>query len=426
MDTVRASTCSEERGTAVPHELIPLSVPELGGNEWIYLKECLDTGWVSSAGPFVDRFERKIAEYLEATYAVAVVNGTAGLHLALRVLGVQPDDEVLVPTLTFIAPVNAVRYCGAYPVFVDADPTTWQMDTEKVRAFLREQCEIREVVPGNRECWNTRTRRRVRAMLPVHILGLACAMDEIMELAREYRLRVIEDAAEAIGVRYKHRHAGTWGHVGVFSFNGNKTMTCGGGGMVVTDGKAYREYAQQWLERDEDKPQQWAANARYLSTQAKDDPKEYHHKDIGYNYRLSNLQAAVGLAQLERLPEFLEKKRMIAQRYREAFAGVSEIAPMPEQEGAAYWLYTILVPSRAQRDALLARLAEERIEARPLWHPIHRLPPYRHCEAVAIEHAVRLYERGISLPSSVGLTESALHRCITLVKQELARHGVVH
>lgn len=403
MSTVQASTSSEPRVTKAGRR-IPLSVPELSGNEWTYLKACLDTGWVSSAGPFVEQFERNItkAAYVDATSAVAVVNGTAGLHLALRVLQVQPDDEVLVPTLTFIAPVNAVRYCGAHPVFVDADPTTWQMNVGKVKAFLQDQCEIREVRPGDKQCWHTQTKRRVRAILPVHLLGLACAMDEIVELAQAYHLRVVEDAAEAIGVRYRGRHVGTWGHIGVFSFNGNKTITCGGGGMLVTDDKAYADYA------------------RYLSTQAKDDPREYHHRDVGYNYRLTNLQAAVGLAQLERLPEFLEKKRMIARHYREAFASMSEVTPMPEQEGAAYWLYTILVPSRVHRDALLARLADEDIAARPLWQPIHTLPPYQGCQSAgSIEVARELYDRAVSLPSSVGLREEDFQQVVSAVRQSL-------
>lgn len=403
---------SEQLTAATPtaQEPIPLSVPALsGGNEGKYLKECLDTGWVSSAGPFVERFERAMAEYVGVTYAVAAVNGTAGLHLALRAVLVQPDDEVLVPALTFIAPVNAVRYCGAHPVFVDADRSTWQMDLNQLERFLVERCELRPVVSGpvassDEACWNTTTGRRVRAILPVHLLGLACEMDRLRELARRFHLRVVEDAAEAIGVRYRGRPVGAWGDVGVFSFNGNKTITCGGGGMVVSDRKPYAEYA------------------RYLATQAKDDSKEYVHNEVGYNYRLTNLQAAVGLAQLERLSEFLEKKRMMAQRYREAFLGVPEITPMPEQEGAVYWLFTILVPNRAQRDALLACLAEARIEARPLWQPIHALPPYQGCQrAGPIEVATELYDRAVSLPSSVGLRDADQQRCIRVVTGGVTR-----
>ncbi len=385
---------------------LPLSIPCLRGKEAAYLQECVETGWVSSVGPFVDRFERELAAYVGAAHAVAVVNGTAGLHLALRVLGVQADDEVLVPTLTFIAPVNAIRYCGAHPVFVDADRATWQMDVEQTQAFLERDCEIRETVPGDRSCWNTRTGRRIRAILPVHLLGLSCNMEAILELARRFHLRILEDAAEAIGVRHRHRHAGTWGHMGVFSFNGNKTITCGGGGMIVADNKALLE------------------QARYLSTQAKDEPREYVHHDIGYNYRLTNLQAAVGVAQLEQLPEFLKIKHRIAQGYRKAFANAPGVTVMPQQAGAAYWLYTILVRDRRQRDVLLAHLADQRIEARPLWQPIHTQRPYRDCQnAGPIEVATALYERAVSLPSSVGMTDEDIKRCAGVVREFLGSTG---
>ena len=402
MDTVRASTPSEAIGVHVPSGRIPLSVPELRGNEWAYLKECLDTGWVSSAGPFVERFERAVQQWIGPTYPVAVVNGTGGLHLAMRAMRVQPEDEVLVPSLTFIAPVNAIRYCGAHPVFVDADPATWQMDVRQAAAFLERECEVRGTRPGDVECWHKERHRRVRAILPVHVLGLSCAMDEINILAKRYHLRIIEDAAEAIGVRHGPLHAGAWGHIGVLSFNGNKTMTCGGGGMVLASAKVHQTYV------------------RYLSTQAKDDPKEYYHREVGYNYRMTNLQAAVGLAQLEQLPAFLERKRAIARRYREAFTDLPKITPMPQQEGAAYWLYTILTPGREQRDSLVAALEEDGIEARPLWRPIHTLPPYEGCHSAGpLETAVNLYERAVSLPSSVGLSEADLARCAAVVTQSL-------
>lgn len=381
---------------------IPLSVPELQGNEWKYVKECLESGWVSSAGPFVDRFERETAAYVGMTHAVAVINGTAALHTALRVVGVQPEDEVLVSDLTFIAPVNAIRYCGAHPVFVDADPTTWQMDVEKAAAFLEQECELR-----GEACYNRHTGRRVHAIVPVHILGLTCEMDRIVELARRHRLRVVEDAAEAIGVRYRGRHAGTVGDVGVLSFNGNKLITCGGGGMLLTD-------------RPDD-----ATYARYLTTQAKDDELEYLHNEVGYNYRLTNLQAAVGVAQLEQLDGFIARKRAIARAYDEAFRDLDGITtmPRPAHTESTSWLYTILLKagtSLAQRQAFIRRLHAQGIGARPLWRPIHTLPPYRNCQAVAIEHAIRLYERAVSLPCSVGLDESDLARCVAVVKPALA------
>ena len=378
---------------------IPLSVPEISGNEWKYLKECLESGWVSSSGPFVDRFEREIAAYVGAAHAVATVNGTAALQIALQVAGVKPDDEVLVSNLTFIAPVNAIRYCGANPVLVDAGLHSWQIDVEKLAWFLKEECFLKDAA-----CFNKQTRRRVRAILPVHLLGLACEMDRICELARDYHLEVIEDAAEGMGVRYRGRHVGTFGQMGVFSFNGNKIITSGGGGVLVTDNAAHAEYA------------------RYLTTQAKDDELEYIHNEVGYNFRLSNLQAAVGVAQLEQLDGFIEKKRVIARAYTEAFQDVDAVTrmPSPAHTEPTYWLYTILLnegTTLARRQAIVQTLRAEGIGVRPLWHPIHGLPPYRYAQAIQIEHSISLYERGISLPSSVGLEEAQLHRCMTRVKQ---------
>lgn len=385
--------------TLAVERTIPLSVPVLRGNEWKYLKECLDTGWVSSVGPFVDRFERDLATYVGAAHAVAVVNGTAGLHMALRVVGIEPEDEVMVSTLTFIAPVNAIRYCQAHPVFVDAHPATWQMDVEKAARFLAQECEVRHGA-----CYNRRSGRRVSAILPVHILGLACEMDRILELARTYHLKVVEDAAEGMGVRFRGRHVGTFGDVGVLSFNGNKIITSGGGGMVVTHSPDS------------------AASVRYLTTQAKDDEREYIHNEVGYNYRLTNLQAAVGVAQLEQLEGFIAKKRAIARAYEQAFSGLDGVVlmPTPAHTEPTYWLYTILVRDRRQRDALLARLAEEGIEARPLWQPIHTQRPYHGCQAAGpITVATELYERAVSLPSSVGLSETDVQHCAGRVRRLL-------
>lgn len=405
---------SERPGTVGSERIVPLSVPALHGNEWRYVKECLDTGWVSSAGPFVDRFERDLAKYVGVGHAVATVNGTAALHIALRVALVREDDEVLVPTLTFIAPVNAIRYCGAHPVFIDADPATWQMDVSKVRQFLTEQCSVEPAVDGiGMECRNTRTGRRVRAILPVHTLGLACEIDRIVDLARQYALQVVEDAAEAMGVCYGGRHVGTFGDIGVFSFNGNKIITSGGGGMVVTDNPAS------------------ARLARYLTTQARDDQFEYLHNEVGYNYRLTSLQAALGVAQLEQLNTFIAKKRAIAHTYATALRDLDcvTVMPCPPQVQSTYWLYTILLSEETMltdRTIFIQALRARGIDARPLWHPIHRLPPYRHCQTVAIEHSLALYKRGLSLPCSVGMTEQQLHQCVTTVKEILAAHGVLH
>src|SRR5271157_5808253 len=247
---------------------IPLIVPEISGNVWRYVKECLDTNWVSSVGSYVDRFERMVAQHVRTKHAVATVNGTAALHIALLVAGVQPNDEVVVSTLTFIAPVNAIRYVGAWPVFIDAEPDYWQVDPSGVVDFLEQGCRWHKGALHNRL-----TGRRVSAVIPVHILGHPVDLDPILEVARKYGLKVIEDATEGLGATYRGRPLGSIGDIGCFSFNGNKIITTGGGGMLATSNE------------------EWAQKAKYLTTQAKDDPTEYVHSEIGYNYRLTNLLA---------------------------------------------------------------------------------------------------------------------------------------
>lgn len=392
---MKESLSHQERPTTV----VPLSQPLLNGNEWAYLSACLESGWVSSAGPFVERFEHDLASAVGAPHAVAVINGTAGLHVALRAVGVEPDDEVLVSNLTFIAPVNAIRYCQAHPILVDADPATWQMDSEKVERFLTQGCEVR-----GGACINRRTGRRVRAIVPVHILGLACQIDRIVALAHQHHLLVVEDAAEAMGVRYRDRAVGTFGDVGVFSFNGNKIITSGGGGMLVTRNPRYAEAA------------------RYLTTQARDDARESIHNSVGYNYRLTSLHAALGVAQLEQLGAFVEKKQAIARAYEAALRNVEGLTlmPNPPHTEPTYWLYTVLLAegtSLQQRQAVIAQLREAGFEARPLWHPINGLPPYRDCQTVTIEHSFRLYERAVSLPSSVDLEAADLRRCVAALRK---------
>jgi len=312
-DIVSVPTSSEP-GAPAAEALIPLSVPEIRGNEWKYTKECLDTNWVSSIGPFVDRFEQELAARVGTGYAVATVNGTAALHVALLVAGIGPDDEVLVSTLTFIASANAIRYVGAWPVFVDAEPDYWQMDPQKTTDFLEKGCRW-----NNGELRNRRTGRRVRAILPVHILGHPVDMDPILEVARKYGLAVIEDATESLGAKYKGRMGGHLGDAACFSFNGNKIITTGGGGMLVTD------------------KEEWALKAKYLTTQAKDDPVEFRHDAVGYNYRLTNIQAAMGCAQFEVLDEYVNTKRRIAATYTEALRDVPGITPMRE----ASWAFSI-------------------------------------------------------------------------------------
>jgi len=367
---------------------VPLSVPEIHGNEWKYVKECLDTGWVSSVGEYVNRFERMIADTVGLPSAVATSSGTSALHVALLVSGVQPDDEVLVSTLTFIAPVNAIRYVGAHPVLMDAEPQFWQIDPQKVQDFLKQNCRH-----SHGEFRNRRTGRRVKAILPVHILGHPADLVPIVEVAREFGLAVIEDSTECLGAKYRGQNTGAIGDIACFSFNGNKIITTGGGGAIVTS------------------KNEWAAKAKYLTTQAKDDPVEFIHGEIGFNYRLTNLQAAMGCAQLELLSEYIQKKRDIASRYDECLRSTSGITVMPEAPWARsiFWLYTILLNEAilgvGARD-MMKGLAAKGIQTRPLWQPMHRSPVHRNCESFHCETADWIHSRALSLPCSVGLTEA--------------------
>jgi perosamine synthetase len=373
--------------------MIPLSVPEIRGNEWKYIKECLDTNWVSSVGSFVDRFEQIVADYVGVKHGVATVNGTAALHVALLVAGIQPDDEVLVSTLTFIAPANAIRYVGALPVFIDAEPNYWQMDSQKVVDFLEQDCRW-----AGGELRNKATGRRVKAIIPVHILGHPVDLDPILTVARKYDLVVIEDATESLGAKYKAHMVGHLGDIACFSFNGNKLISTGGGGMVVTDN------------------QEWAQRARHISTQAKDDPVEYIHNEIGYNYRLSNIQAAMGVAQMEQIGDYIIAKHRIATAYGEGLEGIPGLQPMRQASWAesVFWLFTVMVDEAefgSDSRALLKELAEVGIQTRPLWQPMHLSPAYADLNPNDCPVANQLYREGLSLPCSVGMGESQ-HRVI--------------
>lgn len=396
-DIAAASACCDA-GVPPADNVIPLCVPQIEGNEWRYVKECLDSKWVSSVGPFVDSFETMVANYVGADFGIATCNGTAALHIALLTAGVQPDDEVLVPTLTFVAPVNAIRYVGAWPVFIDAEPQYMQLDACKLADFIAKECRWKDG-----ELINKSTGRCVRAVLPVHILGHPCDMDPILEIARKYRLVVIEDASESLGARYKGRMVGGMGDLACFSFNGNKLITTGGGGMIVTRNEG------------------WARRAKYLTTQAKDDSVEYVHREIGYNYRLTNVQAALGCAQMEHLDQFIERKRSIATRYSEALGsleGITVPGEAPDVE-SSYWLYTLQIDQRKRgidSRELLRQLSDAGVQARPLWHPIHSLPPYVKCQSFCIEVADRLYRAALSIPSSVGLTPSDQQAVIDAVQ----------
>lgn len=384
-------------GAPPASDFIPLIVPEICGNEWHYVKECLDTGWVSSVGSYVERFEEMVAERAGTRYAVATVNGTSALHVALLVAGVQPGDEVLVSTLTFIAPVNTIRYAGAWPIFIDAEPDCWQMDAAKVVEFLDDRCHW-----TGGALYNKSTGRRVSAVLPVHVLGQAVDLAPIIEAAKRYGLPVIEDATEGLGASYNGQSLGAVGDIGCFSFNGNKLITTGGGGMLVTNNEEH------------------ARRAKYLSTQAKDDPIEYIHGEIGYNYRLTNVLAAIGCAQMERLDTFVARKRAIAAGYKAALSKVTGLTPMrpcPKTE-STYWMYTILIdPDRFGMDSreLMRRLNTQKIQCRPLWQPIHLSPAHALEGVVECPVAEQLAQQALSLPCSVGLSEPDQERVIAAI-----------
>jgi aminotransferase in exopolysaccharide biosynthesis len=362
-----------------------LHEPSFAGNEWLYLKECLDSTFVSSVGKFVDRFESELAQFAGAKHAVAVVNGTAALHIALKLAGVQAGDEVLMPALTFVATANAVAYCGAIPHLVDSDERTLGVDPEKLRDYLDTTTE-----QYGGHCINRITRRVVRAIVPMHTFGHPVAMEALQAVARDFNLPIIEDAAESLGSTYRGRHTGTFGRMGVLSFNGNKTITTGGGGALLTDDASL------------------ARHAKHLTTTAKiAHPWEYRHDEIGYNYRMPNLNAALGCAQLEQLPALLSSKRELFRAYQTAFMAVDGVRLMAEPEGCVsnYWLQTlILEPAMAdQRDAILRATNSQEIMTRPVWLLMQELAPFQKCPRMDLASAQLLARRIINIPSSAGL-----------------------
>jgi perosamine synthetase len=377
---------------------VPLSEPYLGGREWEYVKDCLDTNWVSSVGSYVGRFEEAIASRAGVPFGVATASGTAALHVALLVAGVRPEDEVITSTLTFIASVNAIRYAGGHPVLIDAEPKHWQMDADLLAAFLRERCQ--RDAKGLR---NRATGRRVTAVLPVHILGHPAEMRRIAPLAAEYGLALVEDATESLGARCGGRPVGSLGRLACFSFNGNKLITTGGGGMIVS--------ADETLAR----------SARHLTTQARTDTREYIHDEVGFNYRLTNIQAALGVAQCEQLDHHIARKRAIAGHYDSALAGIPGITTPRRADWAvsADWLYTVEIDPElfgsSARD-LMQRLARHNVQTRPVWQPMHMSAPHRGCERVGGEVAERIYERALSLPCSVGLTNAQRDRVVEEIR----------
>lgn len=358
-----------------------LHEPSFGGNEWKYLKECLDTGWVSSVGKFVDRLEADLAAYTGVRRAVAVVNGTAALHICLKLSGVEPGDEVIVPALTFVATANAVTYCGAVPHFVDSDYLTLGIDPVKLLDYLKDSTEVTD-----RGCVNRKTGRRIRAVVPVHTFGHPVDLDALTDICDRFRLVLIEDAAESLGSFYKGRHTGNLGRISALSFNGNKIITTGGGGAILTNDDELGRLAKH-ITTTARVPHKWAVS----------------HDMVGYNYRMPNINAAIGCAQLERLPDFIEKKRALAERYRLAFEGIDGVSFFTEPEFARsnYWLNALLIdPAHvARRDAVIDMTNAAGIATRPAWTLMHRLPMFADCPRAELSTAEALELRIINIPS---------------------------
>jgi len=375
----------------VQYEKIPLSVPKISGNEWEYVKDCLDTGWVSSAGAYVKRFENDICSLTGADHAVACVNGTAALHTALLVLGTKPDDEVIVPTVTFIASVNAVSYAGAVPVFMDCDDY-YNIDVAKTLDFI-----TNETIFKDGFTYNKQTGRRIRALIAVHVLGNAADLESLILICRERNIKIVEDAAESLGTRYTGgildgHWTGTVGDIGCYSFNGNKIVTAGGGGMLVTNDPSYSEKAE------------------YLTTQAKDDVVRYVHDEIGYNSRLTNIQAAIAVAQLEQLLEFIAVKKKNYGIYQEAIKQIDglTLADTPGYADNNCWMYALQIDQDRygqDKESLMTELTKNGIQSHPLWHLNHMQKPYSTCQAYRIKKAHCMYDRTLMLPCSTSLTE---------------------
>jgi perosamine synthetase len=377
---------------------IPLSAPSFNGNEWKYLKDCIDTGWVSSAGKYVSTFEEKVANYVGTKYAISCINGTSALYLSLRLMGVEAEDEVIVPTLTFIGTINAISYTGAFPVFMDADDF-FNMDIEKTIKFIKEETRF-----NNHVTYNKTSGRRISAIIPVHVWGNAVWLDELTILCKERNIKIIEDAAESLGTHYlkgdnKNKHTGSVGDIGCLSFNGNKIITSGGGGMILTSDPEV------------------AKKAKYFSTQAKDDALLYIHNEVGYNFRLTNIQAALGLAQLEQLDSILLKKKEINQNYISKLLDIEglSICNTPGYATNNHWLNILKINSLIyirDKEELIQIFLNNGIEVRPIWHLNHLQVPYSGFQTYKIENALNLIRHSLCMPSSFDLNEADLNKVV--------------
>ena len=384
------------------HKFIPLSVPNLKGKELEYVTHAVETEWVSTGGPYVNDFELKIAEYAKCKGAVSCQNGTSGLHIALEVCGVTKEDEVIVPTLTFIAAVNPVKYIGANPLFMDCDDSL-TMDVDKLKIFCETECSF-----SNGKLINNSTKKRIKAIIVVHVFGNMANMEGIVEVANKYNLRVIEDATEAIGTyyiegKYKGKHAGTIGDIGVYSFNGNKIMTTGGGGMIVSDNE------------------ELLRSAKHLTTQAKSDELYYTHDEIGYNYRMTNLQAALGLAQLEQLEDFIKVKKINYDFYKDEIQKISGLRILDFKDSIRpnYWFYALYVEQgyALNKDQIIQYLASKKVQARPIWGLISDQRPYEGSQSYMIVKARQYLEKVVNIPCSSNLSKEDAAYVIECLKQ---------
>lgn len=367
---------------------VPLHEPEFAGNEWLYVKECIDTGWVSSVGSFVDRFEKDLSKITGAAHVIATANGTAALHTCLMLSGVQRGDEVLVPALTFVATANAVSYAGGTPHFVDSEPTSLGVDANKLDAYLQDIATVQET-----QCINRKTGAVIRALVVVHIFGHPADMHSLLEVARRWKLILIEDAAESLGSYVKGVHTGNAGLLAALSFNGNKIVTTGGGGAILTNDP------------------ELGRRAKHLTTTARVSHRwSFVHDEIGYNYRLPNLNAALGCAQLERLPSMVQRKRALASAYASAFRSIEEVQFLyePPDTSSNYWLNALLLDRQhaTQRDDVLTALNDAGFMSRPTWTLMHQLPMYASAPRMDLSSAEDLASRVINVPSSPVLSEA--------------------
>lgn len=364
-------------------DFTPLAVPVFAGNEKKYMEECIDTTFVSSVGKFVDRFEKDMAEYAGCKKAVVCVSGTNALHMSMMLVGVERDDEVLTQALTFIATCNAISYIGAHPVFIDVDKSTMGLSPDALKEWLVKNAEIK-----HGQCYNKNTGRRVKACVPMHTFGHPVRIEEIANLCEEYHIELVEDAAESIGSLYKGKHTGTFGKVGAISFNGNKTITTGGGGMMLFN------------------DEELAAHAKHLTTQAKVPHRwEFRHDHIGYNYRMPNINAALGCAQLENLDKFIASKRRLALEYAEYFKNVEDIQffTEPEDTFSNYWLQAVILKDKAAQQEFLQQTNDNGVMTRPIWELMNRLPMFEHCENDGLKNTIWFADRVVNIPSSVRL-----------------------